>query len=95
MHKDSLGLFSLLVFLKHSEIMSVTLSFHSVENAVKSHVKAYVNSSGLLYITVFHEEDSITDEINMNHAVLDKATAVRLVKEIKRQISLMDQQDGK
>ena len=50
---------------------------------------AYVNAKGGLYVSITNTEDD--DEIsNQQHTVLDRDTAIKLSKELRKQIALMD-----
>lgn len=68
---------------------NVILNFFGIEkfNSKNRIIKSYVNSEGGLLVDITNV-DLETHE--SQYTVLDKPTAVRLVKELKRQIALMD-----
>jgi hypothetical protein len=51
-------------------------------------VQAYVNQDGGLYIAI---TDTETEYNNSQFTVMDKATAVKFSRELRRQISLMEE----
>lgn len=71
---------------------NVKLCFYGSDDSKTENkfIQGYVNSNKGLYLNITDQDYLPTDTINHNHVVLDKSTAVRLVKELKRQIALMD-----
>ena len=62
----------------------VTLDFHSTETSkVNSKLRAYHNSSNELFIEIEH------DDCPAAFVCLDKETAIKLAKEIRKQISFI------
>ncbi len=62
----------------------VTLDFHSTERSkVNSKLRAYYNAENELYIEIEH------DDYPASYVCLDKETAIKLAKEIRKQISFI------
>lgn len=58
----------------------VSLVFHSADPKDGNKLTAYVNADNLVYIKV----GDLSDIMYSGHIVLDRPTAIRLVKELKR-----------
>jgi len=63
----------------------VTLDFHSTERSdIKSKLRVWYNSENELYIEIEHEDSPA------GYICLDKETAIKLAKEIRKQISFLE-----
>lgn len=67
--------------------MSVKTIYQSSEKSEhKSEMEVYANDSGELFIYIYDPED---EQFYSNFICLDKKTAIKLVRHIKREISFL------
>lgn len=67
----------------------VTLDFHStIRSKANSKLRAYCNAENELYIEIEH------DDYPSSHICLDKETAIKLAKEIRKQISFIKDEES-
>lgn len=67
----------------------VTLDFHSTEKSkVKTALRTFSNQSNEIFIEI--EDTSVDHEYGFQFVCLDKETAIKLAKEIRKQISFLE-----
>ena len=69
---------------------NVKLLFYGTNESVFENfsIECFANVNG--HISIIIEDNDDTDYINMKAIVLDKETAIRLSKELRKQISILD-----
>lgn len=66
--------------------MRIKTSYCSVNTEYYTELEAFANSNNLIYISI-----SVPgDEIMHQHITLDKKTAIRLAKDLRREISYLE-----
>lgn len=60
------------------------------QDCAEQTIQCYVNTDGGLYISITYDYLEYDD---VRYTVLDKQTAIRLSRELRKQISLMDERE--
>lgn len=68
--------------------MKVRTIYCSDDESYKTELLAYANTQNQIFIQIYDPEEE--SSYYSQHIVLDKKTAIRLVKDLKRQISLLE-----
>lgn len=68
--------------------MNVKTIYCGDDDTYKTELLAYANDKNQIFIRIYDPEEE--SSYYSQHIVLDKKTAVRLVKDLKRQISLLE-----
>jgi hypothetical protein len=72
--------------------MNVKTVYLSDDESYRTELVAFANTDNRIFIQIYLPEgDSVYDS---QHIVLDKRTAIRLVKDLKREISILDKEVG-
>ena len=66
--------------------MSVSLKFNDVNDLTT--LEMYATNNNVIYIKIVEEFEQFSNE--MVHIELDKSTAIKLSKELRKQIALLD-----
>jgi hypothetical protein len=80
----------LFVFIKHSQIMGIQLKFYGTEKTEtqENSLEVFINSQE--EITILIKDESVSHDFNRQLVSLDKPTAIRLSRELRKQIALLD-----
>lgn len=64
------------------------LAFRGCDDYYEHRLVAFTNDAGRLFIEITEQDSAYAQ-----HIILDRSTAVMLVKELKKQIALMDNEE--